>query len=472
MRKILSYYVIGMGLLNQSLYAEDMPTVKVNKMNISQVFTETINSVPDCIEYCVDGISLYAIITPFGVDFEWVLNISHNSPDFLVMSHDNISDTPWQEFDRVFGSSYTSITEDIIKGITGINVEAGGGRGYYKKWGQHQSVSFKESTILGHPASLVLKMFNSGGVKPKGKMVRSSSGNKEFVPCKTNGCLEEENSSLGNSIRQENKLGGISDASTYDWLKHFYQGYAMNTTPTIVNGFGGNMNNMNEIANNNNLSHFMQKLGNAVSNMEHSGGAGNRLFCPISVTPFMPYYLSGLDALEWRSGYPTSDVRYSDEILNPLSTKTIGTKVQDRLQLGNLQYNLPMINEIWGKLYPREGTLEHQWDSKRATVIAARAVDIMREDTISTRIRYQPDKSNNGFGGWGKVFPVSGDTTPGQKVSSCHKNIANTGMTNNETGGYSWTYWRRYNCDMREPGVYITTVKFPQPICFTSKVPE
>lgn len=472
MRKILSYCVIGMGVLNQSLYAENMPTVKVNKMDISQVFTETVNSVPDCIEYCVDGISLYAIITPFGVDFEWTLNISHNSPDFLVMSHDNISDTPWQEFDLVFGSSYTSMTNNIIKGITDINAETGGGRGLYKKWGQHQSLAFKESTILGHPASLVLKMFDSGGVKPKGKMVKNSNGEEEFVLCKTNGCLEDENSALGNSVRQENKLGGTSDASTDNWLNDFYQGETMNTTPTMINGFGGNMNNMDAIANNDNLSSFMQELGNSVSNMEHSGGAGERLFCPISVTPFMPYYLSGLDALEWRSGYPMSDTRYSDEILNQFSTKTIGTGVQDRLQLGNLQYSLPIVNEIWGNLYPREGTLEHQWDSKRATVIAARAIDIMSEDNYSTRIRYQPDESNNGFGGWGKIFPLSGDTTPGQKVSSCHKNIANTGITNNETGGYSWTYWRRYNCDMREPGIYITTVKFPQPICLTSEVPE
>lgn len=50
--------------------------------------------------------------------------------------------------------------------------------------------------------------------------------------------------------------------------------------------------------------------------------------------------------------------------------------------------------------------------------------------------------------------------------------MMNLTMTNNEIGGYSWTYWRRYNCDMREPDVYITTVKFPQPICFTSEVSE
>ncbi len=171
-------------------------------------------------------------------------------------------------------------------------------------------------------------------------------------------------------------------------------------------------------------------------------------------------------------GYPVSDVRYSTQILNPLSSDTIGTKVSDTVRLGNQSIKLPAITETWGNLYPREGVLGHLWDSKRAAVIGARAANIMVEDNQSTRIRYKPDASNNGFGGWGKLFPINGETTPGQKVSACHKNIANTGITINETGGYVWTFWRRYNCDMRTTGIHITTIKFPQPICLTNKVPE
>lgn len=444
------------------------PTVNVSKMDISDVFQQTLKSVPECIEYCVDGVSLYAIITPFGITYYWTPNISHNSPDLLMMAYNDLRNSPWQEFDSFFSNAYAKFTESIIQAATSIDVEIGGGRARHKKWGQHQSVAFKEAAGLGHPVSLILKMFTKDGLKPKGKWVKNGK-ETEFVPCKTYGCLEEENSALGNSLRQENGIGGSGNQSVNSWLNHFYKSDSMNTTPSMLQGFGGNMVNIESIAQDNQLSDFMQGIGGAVSSY---GSMGKRLFCPINITPFMPYYLSGLDSLEWRTGYPISDVRYSKQILNPLSHDSIGTNVQDSLNLAQLRLNLPAITEYWGNLYPREGTLEHPWDSKRATVIAARAGDIIVEDTQSTRIRYKPDQSNNGFGGWGKLFPIMGDTTPGQKAAACHKNVANTGITVNQTGGYAWTFWRRYNCDLRTTGVHMTTIKFPNPICLTTKVPE
>ncbi len=446
----------------------DKPTVKVSKMNLPQVFQTTINSVPECIEYCVDGLSLYAIITPFGVVFYWTPNISHNSPDLLMMSHNTLYDTPLSEFDAVFGKAYVPFVESILQLATSIKSPVGGGRERHKNWGKYQSVAFKESTGLGHPASVILKMFDRGGLKPKGKVIKSGKDNI-FIPCKTNGCLEEENSALGNSLQQENKMGGTPNQKASDWLSDFYNGKAMNTTPDMLNGFGGNMVNMNSVASNTGLSDFMRGIGQGVAGF---GRIGGRLFCPINVTPFMPYYLSGLDALEWRMGYPISDWRYSTQVLNPFSNDGISTKVKDYIQLSKKRIALPAIKEYWGNIYPREGVLEHPWDSKRGAVITARAADIMVEDSGSTRIRYKPDNSNNGFGGWGKLFPISGETTPGQKAVACHKNIANTGITNNETGGYAWTFWRRYNCDMLTTGIHITTIKFAEPVCLTDKVPK
>lgn len=450
------------------LFAQSKPTVSVKKMDVSEVFQQTLDSVQDCIEYCVDGISLYAIITPWGISYYWTPNISHNSPDLLMMSYNDLRDSPWQEFDDFFGEAYAAFTESILQAATGVDVEIGGGRERHRQWGIHQSVAFKEAAGLGHPAAVILKMFDQGGLKPKGKWVKNGK-ETEFVPCKTNGCLEEENSALGNSLRQENDRGGTGEQSADSWLSDFYGGQSMNTTPSMVEGFGGNMANMDSVADNDQLSGFMQNIGQGVSSF---GSTGQRLFCPINITPFMPYYLSGLDGVEWRMGYPISDLRYSKQILNPFSSDGIGTSVKDQLSLGELQFSLPAISETWGNLYPHEGVLNHPWDSKRGTVIVARAADIMVEDKQSTRIRYQPDDSNNGFGGWGKIFPVNGDTTPGQTAAACHKKVANTGITINETGGYAWTFWRRYNCDMRTTGVYITTIKFPQPICLTPEVPD
>lgn len=439
--------------------------LSVKKMDTSELFSSTLNSVPDCIEYCIDGISLYAIPTPWGFTYYWTLNVSHNSPDLVMMSYNDIRESPWEEFDNFFGENYASFTESLLQKITGLSIEVGGGRIQHKGWGHHQTVSFKEAAGLGHPAAVILKMFDQGGLKPASKP--GNRGDRE--PCLTNGCLEDESGGLGNSIRQETGSGGTGNQSTNDWLTSFMNGGNMNTTPDMVSGFGGNMSNINSAANNKGLNSFMEGLGNRVNGQGMS--TGQRLFCPINITPFMPYYLSGLDALEWRSGYPITDWKHSATILNPLSRDVIETFVKDTFTINGKKYSAFSVNESWGNLYPREGTLNQPWDSKRATVIIARAADILIENN-SSRVRYKPGNSNNGFGGWGKIFPIMGDTTPGQTEAACHKNVANTGTTINETGGYAWTFWRRYNCDLRTTGIHIVTVKFPSPICLTSEVPQ
>ncbi len=472
MKKLLKITMIALSFAATFAQAQ-LPTMNVSKMDTSGLFSSTVSSVKECIYYCVDGISLYMIITPWGVKFYWTLNVSHNSPDLLMMTYNDIRESPWEEFDTYFSSAYANITEQIMQAITSLPLEVGGGREKHKGWGRHQSVAFKEAAAIGHPAAVIMKIFDQSGLKPDS---RPTGWRDEREPCLTPGCLEHESGGLGNSIRQETGTGGTGNIDTSSWLTNFYNGGYMNTTPGMVNHFGGNMGNIESAANNEQLNTFMGELGGQLGIIAQLHGAktGMRLFCPVNITPFMPYYLSGLDALQWRMGYPISDFKYSQYILNPLSGDSIGTTVKENdINIADQNLQLPFINqrEHWGHMFPREGVLNHIWDSKRGTVTVARAAHIMIEDQ-STRVRYKPNESNNGFGGWGKLFPVMGETTPGHESAACHKNVSNTGITINETGGYAWTFWRRYNCDLKTTGIHIATVKFPEPICITPKVPD
>lgn len=437
------------------MYNAKADNLDVETMDTSELFSRTINTVPDCIEYCVDGMSLYMIVTPWGISYYWTPNVSHNSPDLLMMAHNTFTTTPYEEFNDYIGKSYTNAATAASKTIFNkVDVEVGGGRSFHKKYGQHQSVNYKETTGVGHPASFILKMLGSGGFKPSGYWVNKGQKNEYWHQCRTHGCLEEQRSNFGTSLRQEMSSGSGSpsqeskDADSQTFLDGWPK--SNSTTPTMLQSYGGNLSNHDSASNNQSLSKMSSNIGSKVSRY---GSIGQRIFCPINVTPFVPYYLSGLDAAQWRGGYPLTDPQYSAIILNPLSTDIIGRG-----------------KEQWGHLYPREGTVNHDWDSKIGTVVITRAASILNENN-STRVVSKPDASNNGFGGWGKFFPIEGETTPGAKAAACHKNVTNTGITNNENGGYAWTFWRRYNCDLRTTGIYITTIKFG-PICLTPKVPQ
>lgn len=445
-----------MAILSSASSAIASESLNIETMDTSDLFSKTIDSVPECIEYCVDGVSLYMIITPFGISYYWTPNVSHNSPDILMMSHNSLEKTPYEDFNSFFGNSYKSIVNGYNKSLFGINVETEGGRSVYKKYGEHQSVTFKEASGVGHPASMILKMFGKGGLRPNGYWV-GQGDSRQWHQCQTYGCVEEENSPAGESLRQELSLGDKessdeekqNDASNY--LKNFDSSKTRTTTPKMVEHFGGNLKNMNSAAQNKKLNDTTSNIGEKVSSY---GSVGQRIFCPINVTPFVPYYLSGLDSAQWRTGYPVTDPQHSLTITNPSSKDVIGAN-----------------NEKWGYMFPREGTVNNPSDAKVGTVVAVRAASVLNDKRNNIRVVNKPDDSNHGFGGWGKLFPKLGDTTPNSKQAACHKKASNTGVINNENGGYAWTYWRRYNCDLRTTGIYITTVNFG-PICLTSEVPN
>ena len=78
--------------------------------------------------------------------------------------------------------------------------------------------------------------------------------------------------------------------------------------------------------------------------------------CAPSSQPFLPYFLSTLDAIAWRSGVPEM---FYPEALTP------GLR------------EVSKDGDMWGNIYPRAGALSQTHDYKAGAVIAQRTADLV-----------------------------------------------------------------------------------------------
>ncbi|CAM3461848.1 putative exported protein [Xenorhabdus nematophila ATCC 19061] len=110
--------------------------------------------------------------------------------------------------------------------------------------------------------------------------------------------------------------------------------------------------------------------------------------CKSVATPLMPYFLSTLDTVAWRSGLPES--LYPEALIPGLR------------ELGST-----MAGNMWGNLYPRSGFVTQVDDDKAASVVAQRVADIITR-TGQPHV-YQPLAGQRRDGYWPPV-PVTENT--------------------------------------------------------------
>jgi hypothetical protein len=192
--------------------------------------------------------------------------------------------------------------------------------------------------------------------------------------------------------------------------------------------------------------------GSIYGNLINPRFRATRLFCPSNVLPFQPYYLSYADALFWRTGFPITDgpisgANHSLTILNPLSNDTLGSGL-----------------EVWGHLYPREGTVNSNHDAKTASVAAWRGYDVMKTDAGKGRIGVPPPLGyDTGSETWQMIYPVerSCAATPYYPDDGLGMDF----MQTNEEGSYAWNVYHVYECCANTRGRKILEVPLPVPLC-------
>ncbi|HEY3592205.1 MAG TPA: TIGR03756 family integrating conjugative element protein [Buttiauxella sp.] len=168
--------------------------------------------------------------------------------------------------------------------------------------------------------------------------------------------------------------------------------------------------------------------------------------CKSAATPFVPYFVSSLDALVWRSGLP--------EGLYPEAF------VPGQRELGSQGGG-----SMWGNIYPRSGFVTQEDGYKSAAVVAQRVADVITR-TGQLHV-YQPLVGQRAPGYWPPA-PVKENTgTQNHKwqrlsptLSTTCAVFPDTGATVAEDGNYAWALWQPYNCCKRRGQTFLSSTDF------------
>lgn len=428
----------------------------------------------DCGGYCIvgacahinyrltwRGIRWYTIVSP---------KIRHAMPVLLVSSYTNPGEEPYAEWRASFGR--------VIAGVSGA-LGVAGGREDPRELDDHQSVSYKEVDVIGHPLASLPAMINSddtsgadgSNLTRPGSFAAPNTGGRHAAPAGSGTGIDDINvDTLASSI-----LGGSFGQGMSSIMARYDDALRALSAIDIVSDLQDAAQYFRAI------NDAMQAISTASEVSARSSIWVNlinprfrvpRLLCPNKIKPLQPYYLSFADAFWWRAGYPVTDgpISGSDRseiILNPVSTDTLPADAN------------PLTDEVWGHLYPRGGTINQPHDAKAASVIAWRGMDVLRHSVPTPRVGVAlPDgvserqwSVDRDHPRWQMIFP---------EVKACqptphYPDPPDPGIDfmqphvidgfDQSSGGYAWNYYRRYTCCSNTRGRLTVTLNFPVPLC-------
>jgi integrating conjugative element protein, PFL_4710 family len=178
----------------------------------------------------------------------------------------------------------------------------------------------------------------------------------------------------------------------------------------------------------------------AISQMLNSTG----YYCKSQTTPFVPYYLSGLDFLAWRFGVP--EMVYPEALIPGMR-------------------EIRANGDTWGNIYPRAGTVTQVHDYKASAVTAHRVADVVT-NTFQPHV-YIPiaKKDNQSNGEWFPPPVKEGDakTHKWQQLhpvtsQSCAIFPDNPPSMLSENSSYAWALWRPYKCCKKRGQTFLYSI--------------
>ncbi|HFD80641.1 MAG TPA: hypothetical protein ENK05_09665 [Gammaproteobacteria bacterium] len=446
--KLLAVGLFGASGLAQANIVDDARTiVSASPFTTPELLAWTVEGIPSCINWCVTGISFRLVVDGFPpkISIETTPHIAHNSPDLLVMTHPDVGKGPWTEWATIVGPAQKAVITPLMRLMSGgFGAVPGGGQSRTTHFGETQSTTFKEAQVIGHPMALIPLILSGQGIPSSLIPTLYPPGESEATgadPCSADeilGSSSDCSSPLDNlspDVLAQRAITGVQDWLT-DWPNNaktvvgfirpeFLQVFSVIDTIKTIRGYISTFKSLRTIITSGGVG-FGVSLG------------AERVLCPTDIMPFVPYYLSAVDAFFWRNGFPITDLTKAASIINPLSGDRIGEGL-----------------DIWGYTFPRHGFVENNNDQHVAAVIATRASHIVGEFSLiqNQHLRWPlPDRQE---GAWQAIYP-----TP---ETTCTVNLEEGDTANN--AAYAWNRWRQYDCDMSEEGSLITTVDFSSPIC-------
>lgn len=137
------------------------PAFVETPVNTATIAASAVAAAPKCLDYCVEGVCLSIICTPFGCKVKSTPWISHNIPELVVSAYSQPGEIPWTEAKNTYG-------------IPARGTLAGNGPFYtsraksgHKKNANsraHSNLHFKEASVIGSPTGVFTRyaISNSG----------------------------------------------------------------------------------------------------------------------------------------------------------------------------------------------------------------------------------------------------------------------------------------------------------------------
>lgn len=170
-------------------------------------------------------------------------------------------------------------------------------------------------------------------------------------------------------------------------------------------------------------------------------------FCNSQTTPFVPYFLSGMDFLAWNMQLPEM---FYPEALIPFM-REVG-----------------QFGDNWGNIYPRSGAINQTHDYKASAVVAQRVADIITRK--GQPHLYLSTAKSGGKGIW-YPSPVEEGKEGNHKWQMLYPKMSNSCSVFPDTsalelfsskvssqGKYAWSLWRPYSCCKKRGQVFLHSI--------------
>jgi len=170
------------------------------------------------------------------------------------------------------------------------------------------------------------------------------------------------------------------------------------------------------------------------------GGAIPGYSCDTAATPFIPYFLSTLDALAWRTGVPES--LYPEAL------------IPGRREVGN-----QAAGNMWGNIYPRGGFIQQTDDDKASGVVAQRVADIITRSGEPHVYQALTGQRRDGYWPPPPVTENDASTHTWQRLSprlsqSCAI-FPDGGYPTSVDGNEAYALWQPYSCCKRRGQTFL-----------------
>lgn len=406
---------------------------------------DTLAALPACLKYCFLGIEVRLEISLTKVKIWLVPRVEHHLAALHVMASDRFPKEPYIEWAATVGVVQKLLLDQLGQvlfiAISGSPlVESSGGQTRYGRYGDHQSTNFKEVEIIGHPVAVLPALVDKDGAFKKDTYTDgptggggsygygSGSGGSGVSVTKVN--LETKNfitqwGDWAKACIHNPNACGVGPLLPLTLISLYFQ---------IKDLIGQIYAIANAIVKFQKLAQDLRELTEKLSiDLALGGGIKiDRLLCPNDVKYFYPYYLSGPDALFWRSGWPITDATKTLTLLNPLSSDRVGVGL-----------------EIWGHLYPRHGFLNNEHPGHVAPVIAARGADLVADASVKLRPKLT---SVYAQGDWQSLSP--------HPTKYCESHIATLPTPIDAEGGYAYNLWPKFSCPLSDVGKVVAFIPF------------